>query len=295
MSKILVSGLLNLETTAKTRGFPIQYYPVDYPFFGVSSTLSGVAFNVAKALTGLGDSISLASLIGKDLTADFFLSEIKKLGISADLVLQKLRETPASVILYDDSGRRQIYCDLKDIQETEHEFSEKIIDDADAVVACNINFSRPLLDMAKSKNKLVATDVHVLSNIDDEYNREFMEKADILFLSDEGISWSKHDFVRALGERYRNRIIVLGMGASGALLHMPKENIMVERPAYKIDNVVNTVGAGDALFSAFLHYYLKGSDPVHALDCAQMFAALKIRKASAADGFVSEKELESSL
>ena len=39
--KILVSGLLNIETTVAVRGFPIDYYPVDYPFFGVKS---GVPF-----------------------------------------------------------------------------------------------------------------------------------------------------------------------------------------------------------------------------------------------------------
>ena len=32
--KLLVSGLLNTETTAAVRGFPIPYYPIDYPFFG---------------------------------------------------------------------------------------------------------------------------------------------------------------------------------------------------------------------------------------------------------------------
>ena len=45
MGKILVSGLLNLETTAKIRGFPINYYPIDFDFFGVNSTLSGVAYH----------------------------------------------------------------------------------------------------------------------------------------------------------------------------------------------------------------------------------------------------------
>ena len=65
MSKILVSGLLTLETTAKIRGFPINYYPIDFDFFGVNSTLSGVAFNLAKALTTLGDTVDLTSLWGQ--------------------------------------------------------------------------------------------------------------------------------------------------------------------------------------------------------------------------------------
>jgi ribokinase len=33
MSKILVSGLVNTETTVKIKEFPIPYFPIDYPFF----------------------------------------------------------------------------------------------------------------------------------------------------------------------------------------------------------------------------------------------------------------------
>lgn len=295
MSKVLVSGLLNYETTARIRGFPVEYYPIDYDFFGVNSSLSGVAFNIAKAMTVLGNDVSLASLVGNDLVADMFYAELKRLDIETGHVVRKLKDTLASVVLYDESGRRQIYCDLKDIQETAYDFSGNMLDDADAVVACNINFSRPLLDMAKKRNKLIATDVHVLSNPDDDYNRDFMRYADILFLSDEGISWDKKDFLRALGDRYHNQVIVLGMGAKGAMLYMPHQNIIVEQPACHVDNVKNTVGAGDALFSAYLHYHLSGLTPVEALRRAQMFASLKIRSHGAADGFVTPDEIEKNI
>ncbi len=49
--KILVSGLLNTETDVSVRQFPIQYYPIDYNFFGIDTFVGGVAFNIAKALT----------------------------------------------------------------------------------------------------------------------------------------------------------------------------------------------------------------------------------------------------
>lgn len=55
MNPILISGLINLETSLRVDGFPLPYFPVRYPFFGVNSTVSGVGFNVAKALTTLGD------------------------------------------------------------------------------------------------------------------------------------------------------------------------------------------------------------------------------------------------
>lgn len=109
------------------------------------------------------------------------------------------------------------------------------------------------------------------------------------------VRYSKHDFIRNLGARYHNSVIILGMGASGALLHLPHQNILVEKPAFIIDNVVNTVGAGDALFSAYLHYHLKGYSPEDALDRAQLFAALKIRAKGAAEGFVTEDEIEEKL
>ena len=47
--KLFVSGLLNVETTVAVRGFPISYYPIDYPFFGIQSHVSGVGYNIAKA------------------------------------------------------------------------------------------------------------------------------------------------------------------------------------------------------------------------------------------------------
>ena len=54
MKKILVSGLVNTETTVRVRQFPINYYPIDYPFFGVNTAASGVAYNIALALFGRG-------------------------------------------------------------------------------------------------------------------------------------------------------------------------------------------------------------------------------------------------
>ena len=47
--KLFVSCLLNVETTVAVRGFPISYYPIDYPFFGIQSHVSGVGYNIAKA------------------------------------------------------------------------------------------------------------------------------------------------------------------------------------------------------------------------------------------------------
>lgn len=293
--KILVSGLVNIETTAAVRGFPIEYYPIDYPFFGVGSNVSGVGYNISKALTTLGDEVALYTFIGQDEEAQRVLDRMSKDGIDSKNVIQSLQSTPASVVLYDPDGRRQIYCDLKDIQEQKLGFGRAKRDllSCDAAALCNIGFNRELIAEAHSHGVLTATDVHVLSNIDDEYNRDFMINADILFLSDEKLPCAPQEFIRQLAERYHNRIIVIGMGAKGAMLY--DGGTVHTIPAYAGAKVVNTVGAGDALFSSFLHFYLKSGNATAALQRAVVFAGVKIGSSGASVGFAREEEIEAAV
>ena len=289
MKNILVSGLLNTETTTSVRGFPINYYPIDYTFFGIDTAVSGVAFNIAKALRTLGDDVCLTSMVGTDFSAKYIENELKDLNIDTKNILPTLKQTPSSVVLYDPDGRRQIYCDLKDIQEKSYPFDISLLNDVDLVAACNINYNRPLLHLAKEAGKLIATDVHVLSDIHDGYNKEFMEYADILFLSDENIGNNYGDFLWQLAHTYNCKIIVLGRGCKGVAVYQRQTNRIDEMPAIPVTNVVNTVGAGDALFSAFLHFYIKGYDPMKALYLAQVFTAHKIMVSGGANGFVAEE------
>ena len=292
MANILVSGLVNLETTAQVRQFPIAYYPIDYPFFGVNSAPSGVAFNIAKALTILDDQVTLCSMTGRDFPGEYIRRELESLGISTATITDGIRQTTASVVLYDPEGKRQVYCDLKDIQEASYPFTRELVEKADLVAACNINFNRPLLHLAKAMGKTVATDVHVLGDIHDDYNREFLEYADIVFLSDEAIGENWQSFLWELAGRYDPEILVLGRGSRGAAMYLRGSDRIKEFPACHVGPVVNTVGAGDALFSAFLHFYAAGVSPREALCRAQLFAARKIMTDGAAQGFAGPEELE---
>ena len=75
-------------------------------------------------------------------------------------------------------------------------------------------------------------------------------------------------------------------------MYVKEQDRIFELPAVSAGPVVNTVGAGDALFSGFVHFYAKGLTPLECLMRAQWFAAAKIRVSGAAKGFVSEEALE---
>jgi len=89
MSNILVSGLINVETTLQVDGFPIPYFPARYPFHGVHATISGVGYNIAKALTVLGDEVRFLSIIGHDLAE----RQVRAAGFLSSDELEELRRS----------------------------------------------------------------------------------------------------------------------------------------------------------------------------------------------------------
>jgi ribokinase len=78
-------------------------------------------------------------------------------------------------------------------------------------------------------------------------------------------------------------------------MYLRETSQIIEMPAFSAGQVVNTVGAGDALFSSFLHFYARGMAPIDALGRAQIFAAHKITANGAAQGFVTEQTVEACL
>ncbi len=291
---IVVTGLINIEITLRIEGFPIAYSPVRFPFFGVGNTVSGVGYNVTKALTTLGTPVRFLAMVGKDPPAALVEQALRVDGIDPAHIRADLAETPHSVILYDGEGRRQINVDLKDIQERAYPsvHFEAALAGCGLAVICNINFARPFLRRAREAGVPIATDVHTVAELEPDYDRDFMEYADILFMSDERLPCAPKAWIQQVRSRYRAEIIVVGLGRAGALMHVRADETTVHIPPAQTRPVVNTIGAGDALFSAFVHVYNKSHDPYTAIRKATVFASYKIGEKGAAEGFLTEAALE---
>ncbi|HNW34311.1 MAG TPA: carbohydrate kinase family protein [Candidatus Ozemobacteraceae bacterium] len=296
MPNILVCGLTNLETTVLVDGFPIGYFPVRYLEDGVRATTSGVGFNVARALTVLGNGVRYLSLLGDDVSGRMCREEIVAAGVDdADIVTVR-GGTAHSAILVDREGRRQINLDLRKMQESVFPVDRfaAAARDADIAVLCNINFSRPLLFEARKLGKVIAADLHALGSLDDEYNRDWLENADILFMSHENLPCSPEEFAGELLERFSTRLLVIGLGGDGAML-AGRDQEPKRFPAITPRPVVNTIGAGDALFSAFLDGWLRFGDSAKALRRAIFYAGWKIGENGGAAGLISSSELDARL
>ena len=291
MARIAVAGLYTLETNLRMEGFPLPYYPVTFPFHGITQAHAGVGLNVAVALAGLGHEVAFASLIGQDEPGDNLLAALPRFGLGGQFVARTASATSQSVILVAPDGSRQIHCDLKDLQDNHYppEQLAGLLDGADLAVVCNINFARPLLQAANDRRIPIATDVHALSDFDDAYNRDFLAAAQILFLSHERLPCLPEQAVDALRARFDPRIIVVGLGADGALLS-ERGKAAVHIPTLAPRGVANTIGAGDALFSAFVDQYTAGLPPTQALQRACLFAGWKVGESGATNGLMQAGE-----
>ncbi len=292
MKRMLVSGNVNLETNLAVGNFPLQYSPVRYVPNEIQTNVGGVAYNVSKALTTLGDKVSIVAMLGADAEGDRIRKTLCGDNIDISRIQDSLVASPVSVVLHDSLGKRAIYTDTKDLQLASYDFYSTDVENFDLVVACNVNFNRELLHRAHQASVPIATDVHVLSDPYDGYNREFMEYADILFLSDEALWIRKREFIENLRDAYPAKIIVMGCGKAGAVIYIRDENAAYRMDAVKNDYIVNTLGAGDALFSSFLHFYSNGHMPLEALKRAQIFASYKISYNGASSGFLTNDEVE---
>ncbi|HOJ99114.1 MAG TPA: carbohydrate kinase family protein [Termitinemataceae bacterium] len=291
--RVLVSGLVNIETTLQIDAFPLEYEPVRYPFWGIQSTVAGVGINVSLALHTLGMDVCFCTILGTDVYGAMALEWLQGQGFSSEFCVRSISQTAQSVIIYDKTGRRQIHVDLKDVQEQRYpeEIFKVALGKTNIAVLCNINFNRHLLPLAKQRGVLICTDVHTLSDPHDEYNRDFMAAADIFFLSDEKLWTSAEQAAQELMQLYSPRIIVIGQGERGAML-LEQNGQSIHFPAIKTRPVVSTIGAGDALFASFLNFYVKGFSAQEALKRAMVFASWKIGSRGAAQGFLNAREFE---
>jgi ribokinase len=290
---IIVAGLVTIETSASVDAFPVEYSPAEYRFNGITSSVSGVGFNIAKALATLGSRPRLVSIIGNDIYRDIVSGELAANNIEGKYVLPLLAETCQSVILYDKE-KRKILLDLKNIQETAYpaeSFRPLAGEKPGIAVCCNINYARAFLKPFKEAGKTIATDVHALSSLDDEYNRDFMAYADILFLSNANFTGREEHVLGELAGRFSPRIIVMGCGGDGSKMYVRDDGKITNAPAVYTRPVVNTIGAGDALFSSFLHFYGKSGDPYAAIKRAAIFASYKVGESGGARGFLTEADV----
>jgi sugar/nucleoside kinase (ribokinase family) len=289
---IVVAGVTNLQFSVPVDGFPLGYVPVRYPQGQTGVRVAGVGYNVAAALTALGSEVRLATFAGGDLLGGAVESELRARGLYGPWVAGG-QETPRSVVLHEPRGERMICTDLRGLPEAVYPpgVFAAALDGADYAVITNIGFARPLLAVARDAGVPVAADVQAVGDLADDYNRDWMTAARVLFCSHERLPVPPQAWIAMVQQRYQTPVVVVGCGAGGALLGVRETGELRHVPAVAPRGVTSTAGAGDALAAALMHVYAATGDPYAAITQAVVFAGYAVGAEPDGSAFLSGSQL----
>ena len=293
MSKFLVAGVTQIETIVRVDNIPVSYAPMTSVNDSIYTAMGGDAYNESLALKWLGDEVCFMSIVGRNLDLGMINPPDRKITLSTEYIVPQMKETPTEVVLYDKERRQQTFEDIKDLRENVYDMSmvSPIAESCDMMVLANANFCRPFAKAAKEHNKPIAVNIRNYKPEKEKYNTDFLEPAKILYFSDDTLSEDPYDFIKRISETYGTEIIILGQGSEGLILFDKTQDLRVHYNTVKTNEVVNTIGAGNALFACFLHYYLENGDSVNAIKNALLFASYKIGYMGTSNGFMTTEQL----
>ncbi|MBQ2937048.1 MAG: carbohydrate kinase family protein [Lachnospiraceae bacterium] len=295
MSRFMVAGFIQIETIVKVDELPVPYFQFCSVPDMIDTNVGGCGYNESMALTWLGNEVDFMSMVGKGLNTNKVYEQLVSSGVTLkmDYVLPRLESMPSSVILYHN-GKKQTFEDVKDIRTVpyDYELFERQIQDKDMVLISSCNFCRPVIELAEKYHKPLAVNVRSMRKEKVVQKGDFLKAADILYISDDELDGDPYDCIRMCRKEFDPEIVIIGIGSKGVILYTKKDNSILEYKPVKTNEIVNTIGAGNALFSAFLHYYVKTGDAHDAIKNALLFASYKIGFLGTSNGFMTEEQIE---
>ena len=294
MGNFAVAGVTQIETIVKVRKIPITYQELTNEKGSIYTSMGGDAFNEALALKWLGDDVRFMSIIGREDDPESLNPQHQKIKIGTDYVIPQMEATPNCVILYDEDRQQQIFEDPKDLRDNVYDMNlfTPVGAWADMVVLANANFCRPFAEAASKYGKKIAVNIRYYNKEKEKYNEDFLKVASILYFSDDTITEDPYDFVKGMSERYGTEIIILGQGSKGVILYDRNQDLIAHYNTVKTNEIVNTVGAGNAMFACFLHYYQENGDSVNAIKNGLLFSSYKIGYMGTSNGFMTTDQVE---
>jgi sugar/nucleoside kinase (ribokinase family) len=277
---------------------------------GITLAIGGDATNQCVALSKLGDSAGLMSMIGTDPQGRFVLEQCKAHGIDTSGVhISSTTPTTTSIVLIDKSGEH-VFLGARAgsaIDMGLEHFNLDLIKPGLKVFAIGSlywapRFDReaavPLLKKAKSVGAITLADM-VMDYIKDGLDGplceawQYLDYAAPSELEAELLTGSKDPKTIVKAFRKRGvRNVILKRGLNGILAFIGDETY--ECPAFKVP-AIDTTGAGDNFMAGFMHCLVRNVEPAKAIQFASACAALSIEEVGAGAGLKNLQQVENFL
>jgi sugar/nucleoside kinase (ribokinase family) len=234
-------------------------------------TLGGTSAGKTMNLCRLGAEVTLRTLIGDDDDGRRILTLLRAEGATVIAEIDPDGHTEKHVNLMSEAGGRvSLYLSMPTLVETLHKAQTfAALADADAVVIDLADSARPMLREAIRLGSPIWVDLHDYDGVD-EFRAEFIAGASHLCMSSDRMPDPRPFMTERIATGANLVVCTHGVRGASAL---DAAGRWYDVPAVPVDEVVDTNGAGDAFFSAFMLAYLRGAAVDAALTQAAVHAA----------------------
>jgi len=270
---------LNLSKGSMTLIEESQIQNIRSNFTNPLITSGGSVCNTVHELNFGSHEASFYGKVSDDEYGNAFIQDLEKANISFKGVLKKSDlPTGCCNILVSPDGERTMATHIGvGSQLQPDEVSENILYNIDHMYMESYLWDHELTkktlkkfgDIAKSKNveiSLSLSDPFCVDRHRDELNNFIKENVDLVFCNfDEAKMFSQSETMADVSSFFKDykKKIVMTSGPEGAYFFYKDE--VSHQPTKKIENVVDTTGAGDNFAAGFLDFYLLGKSVDEAL------------------------------
>ena len=270
---------LNLSKGSMTLIEESQIQNIRSNFTNPLITSGGSVCNTVHELNFGSHEASFYGKVSDDEYGNAFIQDLEKANISFKGVSRKSDlPTGCCNILVSPDGERTMATHIGvGSQLQPDEVSENILDNIDHMYMESYLWDHELTkktlkkfgDIAKSKNieiSLSLSDPFCVDRHRDELNNFIKENVDLVFCNfDEAKMFSQSETMADVSSFFKDygKKIVMTSGAEGAYFFYNDD--VSHQPSKKIENVVDTTGAGDNFAAGFLDLYLSGKSVDEAL------------------------------
>ena len=270
---------LNLSKGSMTLIEESQIQNIRSNFTNPLITSGGSVCNTVHELNFGSHEASFYGKVSDDEYGNAFIQDLEKANISFKGVSRKSDlPTGCCNILVSPDGERTMATHIGiGSQLQPDEVSENILDNIDHMYMESYLWDHELTkktlkkfgDIAKSKNteiSLSLSDPFCVDRHRDELNNFIKESVNLVFCNfDEAKMFSQSETMADVSSFFNDygKKIVMTSGAEGAYFFYNDD--VSHQPSKKIENVIDTTGAGDNFAAGFLDFYLSGKSIDEAL------------------------------
>lgn len=265
----------------------------------------GAPFNVACCIARLGGNASFAGKVGADLIGDKLVEFANVRGLK-NLRLQRdeERNTTLAFVSLDETGERNFCFYRKNTADSFIDFADvlPLIREADVVHIGSLmlseahgrEFANLVADAVHKSGKLLGFDVNYREDIYSDaeeaarISREYIAKADIVKLSESEVTLLYGNIENLRSAAGKNKTVCITMGEKGSVCLHGGE--IFKAPTISVDTV-DTTGAGDAFYGAFLLAREEGLSLEKALAFANVCGALTTTKKGAIEALPTREQI----